>query len=73
VLRLLDATPLRAVHTGRAPVVLFFVLSGYVLARSLSAAAGRPGARGLRAAPVAALAAAGRGRRAAPGGAVRAV
>jgi peptidoglycan/LPS O-acetylase OafA/YrhL len=32
---LLDATPLRAVHTGRAPVVFFFVLSGYVLALSL--------------------------------------
>jgi peptidoglycan/LPS O-acetylase OafA/YrhL len=35
VWRLLDATPLRAVHTGRAPVVFFFVLSGYVLALSL--------------------------------------
>jgi peptidoglycan/LPS O-acetylase OafA/YrhL len=34
-LALLDATPLRAVHTGRAPVVFFFVLSGYVLALSL--------------------------------------
>ena len=33
--RLLDATPLRAVHTGRAPVVFFFVLSGYVLTLSL--------------------------------------
>ena len=33
--RLLGATPLRAVHTGRAPVVFFFVLSGYVLALSL--------------------------------------
>ena len=28
-------TPLRAVQTGRAPVVFFFVLSGYVLALSL--------------------------------------
>ncbi len=35
LLRLLDATPLRVVHTGRAPVVFFFVLSGYVLALSL--------------------------------------
>ena len=32
---LLDATPLRVVHTGRAPVVFFFVLSGYVLMLSL--------------------------------------
>src|SRR5690349_22183264 len=40
LIRLLDATPLRAVHTGRAPVVFFFVLSGYVLALSLLRAGG---------------------------------
>jgi peptidoglycan/LPS O-acetylase OafA/YrhL len=40
IAHLLDATPLRAIHTGRAPVLFFFVLSGYVLTRALMGLSG---------------------------------